>query len=111
MERTKEPFSDVVRAVLSVTRPAAVVLFGSYARGNARSDSDLDLLVIRENAFGPGESRRRELGSIYRAITKTWDAPKDIVLLTKPEFNAWKDTKNHMASVAWKEGRVLYGQV
>ena len=111
MEHPTEAFGEVVRAVLSVTRPAAVVLFGSHARGDARRDSDLDLLVIRENAFGPGESRRRELGSIYRATAKAWDSPKDIILLTKPEFIAWKDTKNHMASVAWKEGRVLYGQV
>lgn len=111
MVHPTDRFGDVIQAVLSVTRPAAVVLFGSHARGDARADSDIDLLVVREKDFAPGESRRRELGSIYRAITRTRSAPKDIILLTKLEFIAWRNTKNHMASVAWKEGRVLYGEV
>ena len=111
MRRSGEAFRDVVRAVLSVTQPAAVVLFGSHARGDARADSDIDLLVIRAEDFAPGESRRRELGSIYRAVSKVRAVPKDIILLTKPEFIAWRNTKNHMASVAWREGRLLYGEV
>jgi predicted nucleotidyltransferase len=111
MAGPKESFGDVVQAVLSVTRPAAVVLFGSHARGDARADSDIDLLVVREKDFAPGESRRHELGSIYRAVTRTRAVPKDIILLTKPEFMAWRNTTNHMASIAWKEGQVLYGEV
>jgi len=111
MSRPREAFGDIVQAVLSVTRPAAVVLFGSHARGDARADSDIDLLVIREEDFAPGESRRHELGSIYRAVARTRAAPKDIILLTKPEFMAWRNTRNHMASVAWKEGQLLYGKV
>jgi len=44
-------------------------------------------------------------------VTRTRAVPKDIILLTKPEFMAWRNTTNHMASIAWKEGRVLYGEV
>ncbi len=36
-----------------------VVAFGSCARGDARSDSDLDLLVITPHGFGSGHHRRR----------------------------------------------------
>jgi predicted nucleotidyltransferase len=111
MNRVDERFKDIIQAVLSVTQPAAVILFGSHARGDAHEDSDVDLLIIREKDFKPGESRRKELGSLYRAITKTCDSPKDVVLFTKNEFFNWKNTTNHMVSIASKEGRVLYGQI
>ena len=106
-----EPFNDVVKAVLTVMQPAAIVLVGSQARGDTHEGSDVDLLVIREKDFKPGESRRKELGSLYRAVTKTCDLPKDILLFTKSEFLNWKDTTNHMVSLASKEGRVLYGKI
>jgi uncharacterized protein len=106
-----EPFKDIVKAVLTVMRPAAIVLVGSQARGDTHEGSDIDLLVIREQDFKPGESRRKELGSLYRAVAKTCELPKDILLFTKSEFLNWKDTTNHMVSLASKEGRVLYGQI
>ncbi len=111
MTIASEPFKDIVQAVLSVTRPAAVILFGSHARGDAHEGSDVDLLVIRETDFEPGESRRKELGSLYRAITKTCNSPKDVILFTRSEFLSWKNTTNHMVSIASKEGRILYGQI
>ncbi len=111
MTRVNEPFKDIIQAVLSVTRPTAVILFGSHARGDAHERSDVDLLIIRENDFKPGESWRKELGSLYRAITETCDSPKDVVLFTRNEFLNWKDTTNHMVSIASREGRVLYGEI
>jgi uncharacterized protein len=110
-EPLTEPFKDVVQAVLTVMHPAAIILVGSQARGDTHKGSDLDLLIIREQDFKPGESRRKELGSLYRAISKTCDLPKDVLLFTKNEFLNWKYTTNHMVSLACKEGRVLYGEI
>lgn len=106
-----EPFQHIVQAVLTVMHPAAIMLVGSQARGDTHQGSDVDLLVIREQDFKPGESRRKELGSLYRAVTKTCELPKDILLFTKNEFLNWKGTTNHIVSLASKEGRVLYGEI
>jgi predicted nucleotidyltransferase len=108
---TSERFKDIVAAILSVSQPAAIILFGSYARDQVHEFSDLDLLVIRGAEFRQGESRRKELGQIYRSVTEACGTPKDILLFTQREVSAWRNTTNHMVSVACREGRVLYGQV
>jgi uncharacterized protein len=108
---THEGLQEIVTAILAVSRPAAIILFGSYARDQVHEFSDVDLLVIRDAEFQEGESRRKELGQLYRSVTETCGTPKDIILFTKDEVSAWKDTTNHMISVACREGRVLYGQV
>ena len=108
---TEGDLQRIVQSLLSVAIPAAIILFGSYARGDVHQYSDIDLLVLRRRSFRAGESRRKELGNLYRSVTEVCDAPKDIILFTLDEFYSWRETTNHMVAVAWKEGRVLYGQV
>jgi predicted nucleotidyltransferase len=108
---THEGFQKIVTAILLVSQPAAIILFGSYARDQVHEFSDVDLLVIRHAEFREGESRRKELGRIYRSVTEACGMPKDIILFTRNEVSAWRNTTNHMISVACREGRVLYGQV
>lgn len=42
-----------------------IILFGSYARGEATEDSDIDLLVVLEGEITPG----REIDRMIDAIT------------------------------------------
>lgn len=108
---TESDFHRIVQSLRSVSDPAAIILFGSYARGDVHDYSDVDLLVLRRRGYSAGESRRKELGYLYRSVTDVCEAPKDIILFTLDEFYSWRDTTNHMVAVAWKEGRLLYGQV
>lgn len=39
---------DVVRQIVEKFHPRKIILFGSYARGNPRPESDVDLLVVME---------------------------------------------------------------
>jgi predicted nucleotidyltransferase len=104
-------FKEIVGAILKVSRPAAIVLFGSQARGDVHEFSDVDLLVIRAQEFQKGESRRKELGVLYRSISSICNVPKDIILFTTREFSSWSETTNHMAASAKREGRILYGEI
>ena len=55
---TELDFQQIVKSLLSVSDPAAIVLFGSYARGDVHPYSDIDLMVLRRQDFRSGESRR-----------------------------------------------------
>ena len=44
--RAQDIIDDMVRRIAERFQPEKVILFGSYARGTAGPDSDVDLLVI-----------------------------------------------------------------
>lgn len=111
MALENDNFYDIVQSILAVYEPSAIILFGSRARGDIHEHSDIDLLVIRDREFEKGESRRRELGGLYRSVSQVCDIPKDIILFTRKEFFSWRHTTNHMLALAWREGRILYGKI
>ncbi len=47
----QEAIDDVVRQISEKFTPQKIILFGSYARGNPRPESDVDLLVIMDTAL------------------------------------------------------------
>ena len=51
-ERT-ELLQEIARRIRAMTTPERIILFGSYARGDAGADSDLDLLVIVPGVQAP----------------------------------------------------------
>ena len=44
---------DVVRQIAEKFHPQKIILFGSYARGDFRPESDVDLLVVMETKLKP----------------------------------------------------------
>lgn len=57
---------DVIQKYLNMIRQADIrvsraILFGSHARGDAHSDSDIDVLVIAPEFDGPYDKRRVDL--------------------------------------------------
>ena len=44
----------MIRTIVDEVDPERVILFGSRARGDARPDSDIDLLIIEAEPFGSG---------------------------------------------------------
>ena len=67
----------IVRRVLEQADPVRIYVFGSAARGEARPDSDLDILVVEDGEFGSDRARWRELSKDqarpcgYRGAEKT----------------------------------------
>lgn len=91
------------RIATAASKPARVIVFGSYARGDANEDSDLDLLVVENDIVDHTAEylRLREaVGSIGVGV--------DLLLLSQLEFEKrrhWWFTPVYWAE---REGRVLH---
>ncbi|MCC6299293.1 MAG: nucleotidyltransferase domain-containing protein [Anaerolineales bacterium] len=44
----KKAIDEIVRQIVEKFHPQKIILFGSYARGNPRPESDVDLLVVMD---------------------------------------------------------------
>jgi len=87
--------------------PQKILLFGSWARGEASEHSDVDLLVVEREPFGEHRSRYQEAARIWRCLSD-FRVPKDILLYSVSEIEQWKDSRYHVIGQALREGRILY---
>ncbi len=93
-------------AIERITRrfdPLRIILFGSWARGDARPDSDLDLLVVLPRV----ENKRRAAVEILRALNGL-PVSKDVVVTTPEEIAAHGNVIGYVLRPALREGRVIY---
>ena len=104
---TDEVLDRMVRAIVEAVDPEQVILFGSRARGDAREESDVDLVVVESEPFGKTRSRRLEAVRLWRALSG-FLVPKDILVYSRDEVASWRDSLNHVLAQALREGKVLY---
>ena len=83
--------------------PERIILFGSQARQQADTRSDIDLLVIC-----PFNGSRRELMLKMDRSLKGMDIGRDILVMRPEEFERDKDIPGTIARPAHREGIVLY---
>jgi uncharacterized protein len=95
--------SRTVEAVVEIARPLRVVLFGSFARGEAGPHSDLDILVIVPR----GRHRRDTARAIYRRLAGLGHAV-DVVVVTAEDVERFRDSPGLIISTALSEGREVY---
>ena len=107
MSADERILTDMVEAIVREVDPDKIILFGSYARGNAHPESDIDLLIIRKGSFEHGNSRRQEIHRIRRAISG-FRVPKGIILYSSDEVDKWQHSPNHIVARCFKEGKTLY---
>ncbi len=109
MIKTKRKHSSqiqkMVDRIVEQFHPEQIILFGSYARGNAGSDSDVDLLVVMPVA-GSKREKMVEIGLALHDIPM----PKDILVSTPEEFAWRKDVVGTIEHPAAQEGAVLYAR-
>jgi uncharacterized protein len=96
--------AEAGRRLAEAAPEARVILFGSHARGDARPDSDLDLLVI-EPELG---SRRAEFVRLREALGAI-GVPVDLIVLSAAHVERWGEVPGTMIHQALRDGRLLAG--
>ena len=104
---SQDTINELTKHIIQDYQPERIILFGSYALGNANSDSDLDLLIISDNEK---ELPRRKRGLALLYKLRKYHFSKDILFYTKDEIDRWKDVNSAFITEAIQEGVVLYGK-
>ncbi len=95
--------SSAVTPIAQQFRPLRIILFGSYARGDAGKDSDLDLLVVMPRV----DDKRRVTIEMRRAL-RDLPVAKDILVTTPEELERRGRLVGTVLRTALQEGRVVY---
>ena len=109
IEVTDEVLAGMVQAIVREVDPERIYLFGSHARGDARPDSDVDLLIVVSESFGAEHSRFQEINRVYQALS-SFRMAKDILLYSSDEFVKWSQSLNHVVGRCSREGKLLYAR-
>ena len=85
-------------------QPEKIILFGSYARGQADENSDVDLLVVLNNPAPRG----KRSAPIIRMLAHEYDLPVDVIVRSPKGLDEWKSVPGSFAQRVLVEGVTLY---
>lgn len=103
---TPRPSSHSRDLVVKELKPHAVVLFGSFAKGEINEGSDVDIMVIADfkESF---LDRIKVLLDLNEAVK----LPLEPVGYSPEEFQGMNETGNRFIQEVLTTGKVLYGKV
>lgn len=100
---SSEQIQQAVKRLVAAASPSKVILFGSYARGEATEDSDLDLMVIENEVQNAGE----EMIRLHRVVGDV-GVGVDLLVYSDREASRRSQVPGTLLYWAFKEGKVLY---
>lgn len=110
LDRIQPALSRFVQELQTIygTSLKSVILFGSYARNEARTDSDIDVLLLLDMTEEEIRKKRSQLSELRFEMDKT-EPLLDIQPVTVPlaRFQHWKDIHPFYRNIV-KEGVPLY---
>jgi len=101
----QEIIQHMLEKLLTEYAPQKVILFGSYAYGNPRPDSDIDLLIIKETTdrfIDRWVTVRRILSDPQRTV------PLETLVLTPQEVSRRLAIGDQFLAEIVEKGEVLY---
>ncbi len=101
----QEAILDVVEQIKTKFKPDKIILFGSYARGDHRPESDVDLLVVMPTELKPSEQALKILRNIK------YHFGLDLIVRTPRELERRIKLGDFFLREAVGKGNVLYESI
>ena len=99
-----ELLNEIVRRLVDALDPVGIYLFGSHAGGTPGPDSDVDLLVVVEQA----EEAKAELA--HRGEMSLWGLciPVDLIVCTVADMDKWSGVPCNLLHTVAEKGQLVY---
>lgn len=101
----EELLQTITTRITEAIRPQKIILFGSWARGERDSHSDIDLLIIQESSL-PRPQRYAQVRRLFWGM----GLPMDILVYTPEEFARYQSVPGSFTHTVAREGKVLYAR-
>ncbi|MBI5658614.1 MAG: nucleotidyltransferase domain-containing protein [Nitrosomonadales bacterium] len=98
-----ETIQAAVERIVAAAHPSKIILFGSYARGDADAGSDLDLMVVESEVPDKGQEMLR----LYRTVGFI-GVGVDLLVYSEKEMERRGQVPGTVIYHALREGKVLY---
>ena len=95
----------IISIIVSIASPDQIILFGSYARGDNREKSDIDLLILKK-----GLKKQREITApIHRAfLDQKIGIPVDVLAIDYDRYLEINDDIGYVYRTIKREGKIIY---
>ena len=105
MEAIKDMLEDIKKNLTKRFREniRCLILYGSWAKGLAREDSDIDLLVVFE-------AMDKETGKVIHEIESHIDGERNITIVPT-NLEDFRKERLPLFTAVKREGKVIYGDV
>ena len=102
-----EEYVDAVRKIYG-THLTKIILYGSYARGDAKADSDIDVMILLDISDDEAKQFQDDLLNVTFDYNFDNDIEINAIAHSEKLFNRWLDAYPFFQNVK-NEGVVLYG--
>lgn len=102
----EQDIQNITNIIIKDFKPQKVVLFGSHAWGSPQKDSDIDLLIIKDDKT----KNIREMAIDVERILLPRTFPIDIIVYKPAQIEESLKDKNMFITKIITKGKTLYDQ-
>jgi len=97
--------NKIKNIIVKTVSPNKIILFGSRARGEAKSNSDYDILVIKDNLLNERVLTRK---INYELLNENIDTEIDVIATSTEKWNKNSSDISYIYKSIITEGIILY---